>query len=90
MKRFALTAGRTNASAVFALTLVLLASCAGAAEACAVCYGAPDSPQTKAMQAGILVLLGCITTVLAAFAGLFCYWLYRTQRLAAASGDAAN
>jgi hypothetical protein len=83
-------AGRTSSGAILALAVTSLAACAGTADACAVCYGAPDSPQIKAMQAGILVLLGCIGTVLAAFAGLFCYWLYRTQRLAAASGDTAN
>ncbi len=76
--------------ATLSVGLALVLASAAVAEACAVCYGAPDSPQIKAMQAGILVLLGCIGTVLAAFAGLFCYWLYRTQRLAAVGGDVAH
>jgi len=55
------------------------------AEACSVCFGDPDAPQTKAMAAGILFLLGVITTVLGGFAGMFCYWIHRSHKLALAS-----
>ena len=48
--------------------------------ACSVCFGAPDSPQVKGMQAGILVLLAITGTLLAAFAGFFLY-LRRRQKL---------
>jgi len=41
--------------------------------ACAVCSGASDSLQFKGMQVGILVLLGFIVCVLAAFATFFLY-----------------
>ncbi len=49
--------------------------------ACAVCYGDPESPLTKGMQAGVLVLVGCIYTVLAAMASVFVYWMRRHKRL---------
>jgi hypothetical protein len=90
MRRILSVFHRRHASAVLAVAVMLLCAGARSAAACSVCFGAPDSPQIKAMQAGILVLLGCIGTVLAGFAGLFCYWLYRTQRLSAASGEIAN
>jgi hypothetical protein len=48
------------------------------AHACAVCFGNPDSPMTKSLVAGIWVLLGCIGTLLAGFAGTFGYWIYRS------------
>ena len=48
--------------------------------ACAVCFGNPDSPQTKAVQLGILALLGVTVAVLASFAGFFLY-LRRRQKL---------
>jgi hypothetical protein len=41
--------------------------------ACAVCFGAADSPQFRAMQIGILVLLGVTGGMLAAFATFFLY-----------------
>ena len=55
----------------------------GNAEACAVCYGNPDSPMVKAMNAGIWVLLGCILTVLSGLASMFLYWMSRSRRLSA-------
>jgi hypothetical protein len=48
------------------------------ADACAVCFGNPDSPMTKSMVAGIWVLLGCIVSLLVGFAGTFGYWIYRS------------
>lgn len=42
-----------------------------AAEACSVCFGNPDAPMTKALQVGILVLLGILAMVLAGFAAFF-------------------
>lgn len=50
----------------------------GDAHACSVCFGNPDSPMTKSMVAGIWVLLGCIGTLLAGFATMFGYWIYRS------------
>ncbi len=40
--------------------------------ACAVCYGSPDEPAVKAVQAGIWFLLGVILFVLGSIA-LFIY-----------------
>ena len=65
------------ASAVACLLLLAVAD----AEACAVCFGNPDSPLSKGMQKGILVLLGCIGTVLAGFASLFFFWMWRVRQL---------
>jgi hypothetical protein len=41
------------------------------AEACAVCYGTPDDPMTKGMNAGIWVLLGVVAFVQFGFIALF-------------------
>jgi len=54
--------------------------------ACAVCFGAADSPQFKAMQIGILVLLGVTGAMLAAFATFF---LYLRRRIREADQSAA-
>lgn len=48
------------------------------ANACAVCFGNPDSPMTKGMIAGVWVMVGCIGSLLAGFAGIFGYWIYRS------------
>ena len=54
--------------------------------ACAVCFGASDSPQFKALQIGILVLLGFTGTMLAAFAAFFLYLRRRQNSVPAAEG----
>lgn len=43
----------------------------GLVEACAVCYGAVDSPLTKGVNSGILVLLAVIAVVQVGFVALF-------------------
>jgi hypothetical protein len=48
--------------------------------ACAVCFGAPDSPQTRALQAGILALLAVTAVILGAFGAFFLY-LRRRQKI---------
>ena len=67
---------RAVSAAMFAV--IVSASSAGA---CAVCYGNPESPLTKGMAAGIWVMLGCIGFVLAGFAGVFLYWMYRSRHI---------
>jgi hypothetical protein len=62
----------------YALALIVAAE---NVEACSVCFGNPESPMTKSMVAGIWVMLGCIGTLLAAFAGLFLYWVYRSYHV---------
>jgi hypothetical protein len=61
------------------MTMFLLAV-ARPALACPVCFGAPDSPQVKGMQMGILVLLAVTVVVLGSFAAFFLY-LRRRQKL---------
>ena len=68
---------------VLAAVATLHLFAAGNADACAVCYGNPDSPMVKAMNAGIWVLLGCIFTVLSGLASMFLYWMSRSRRLSA-------
>ena len=75
-------------SAAAGTVLLTTALTIAPAMACSVCFGNPDDSQTKALAAGIWVMIGCITTVLTAFASLFCYWMVRSHRLAMA-GDAA-
>jgi hypothetical protein len=69
---------------------VLLVLAADGAEACSVCFGNPESPMTKSMVAGIWVMLGCIGTLLAAFAGLFLYWTYRSYHVHLYSDEGAT
>jgi hypothetical protein len=63
------------------LTLLISAAFATPVLACPVCFGAPDSPQVKGMQAGILALLGVTVVMLGAFATFFLY-LRRRLRMA--------
>ena len=71
-----LTTERRMARAA-ALAVAILAVTSDA-QACSVCFGDPTSPMTKSMIAGIWVLLAFIGTLLAGFAGLFGYWIYRS------------
>jgi hypothetical protein len=57
------------------------------AAACAVCFGAPDTPMTKGLNAGILFLLGLVILVLSGVAG-FAVHLARRQSLLARPGSA--
>jgi hypothetical protein len=63
-----------------AATIALLAVPA-LALACPVCFGGPDSPQTKAAQSGILALLGVTVAMLGSIAGFFFVYLRRRIRL---------
>ncbi len=49
--------------------------------ACAVCYGDPDSAMVKGAEAGILVLLGVIGTLLLSIIGMIVFWARRAKRL---------
>jgi flagellar basal body-associated protein FliL len=48
--------------------------------ACAVCFGAPDDPQTKGVQAAIIVLLVITYLILLSIFGLFFYLFRRRAR----------
>ena len=62
------------------ITLVLLAM-PRLALACPVCFGGPDSPQTKAAQTGILALLVVTVVMLSAIGGFFFIYLRRRLRM---------
>ncbi len=49
--------------------------------ACPVCFGGPESPQTRAAQTGILALLVVTVAMLGSIAGFFFVYLRRRIRL---------
>ncbi len=49
--------------------------------ACSVCYGDPNSAMTLGAQAGVLVLLGVVGTVLTGLASLLIFWMRRAANL---------
>ena len=67
------------------LTLLMCVVFATPALACSVCFGNPNSAQTKGVQAGILVLLLVTAAVLTAFGGFFFVYLRRRSRMFAES-----
>jgi hypothetical protein len=57
-----------------AATVTLLMAVPRALLACAVCYGASDSSQTRGMNLGIVTMLGVTGVVLGGFGGMiFCF-----------------
>ncbi len=69
-----------NMASTFLICLATISS-AQTALACSVCYGDPNSPMTKGVQAGVLVLLGVVGTVLFGLASLFLFWVRRAANL---------
>jgi len=69
---------------LIAVMLGCLAVLAGRVQACAVCYGASDSPLAQGMNWGIVTLLGFIGFVLAALVVFFVHLGRRSARLLAA------
>jgi hypothetical protein len=69
-------------AAAVALLLLAIQLLAPPAQACSVCYGAPDDPMTKGVNNGIWVLLGVVGFVQIGFAAMF--WTFwkraRSQR----------
>ena len=51
-------------------------------QACAVCFGDPNSLQVQGAEAGVLFLLGIIVTVLLSIAGMILFWVVRARRIA--------
>ncbi len=58
--------------------------------ACSVCYGDPNSPMTKGVEAGVLVLLGVVGGVLMLVASLLLFWVRRAANLEDAKMKALN
>jgi len=73
-----------NRSRTYGLLFValLLAACPSATEACAVCFGAPDSPMTKGMQWGIASLIFILIPVLGGVGGFFLFLARRGRAYA--------
>ena len=69
-----------DASLLILIGLVALLS-APSAQACSVCYGEPGSPMVEGIQAGVLVLLGVVGSVLIGIASLLIFWMRRASRL---------
>ena len=72
---------KASCCGVASLVIWMSAAFATPALACPVCFGAPDSPQVKGAQMGILALLGVTVVMLGAFAAFFLY-LRRRLRVA--------
>ncbi len=64
-----------------ALTTLALLAPANPALACPVCFGNPNSMQSKGVQAGVLALLLVTVAILASFGGFFFIYLRRRIRL---------
>jgi hypothetical protein len=64
-----------------AVTAVILLAWPAVALACPVCFGNPNSAQTRGAQAGILALLLVTVTMLASIAGFFFVYLRRRIRM---------
>lgn len=63
-----------------ALATIVLLAVPRLAAACPVCFGSPDSAQTKGAQAGILALLAVTVVMLSSIAGFFFIYLRRRIR----------
>jgi heme/copper-type cytochrome/quinol oxidase subunit 2 len=48
--------------------------------ACAVCYGAPEAPQTRGMNLGIITMLGVTGVVLGGFGGMMICFARRARQ----------
>lgn len=64
-----------------AVATVALVGLPSIVQACPVCFGNPNSPQTKAVQTGILALLIVTVAMLASIAGFFFIYLRRRIRM---------
>ena len=53
------------------------------AQACAVCFGDPNSEMVKGAKAGVLVLVVIVYAVLLTFASVAGFWMFKAKRLAA-------
>ena len=70
-----------NLSHTYGLLILALVMAAwpSAVEACAVCFGAPDSPMTKGMQWGIASLIFFLIPVLGGVGGFFVFLSRRSK-----------
>lgn len=72
-------AARTQAAVLLTLAALALPRLAAA---CSTCYGDPDSPMVKGMNAGILVLLGFVGLLYVGFGKVIWDFRKRAKRIA--------
>ena len=72
---------------VAALIAVALLLRAQPVLACAVCVGDPGSPMVQGLQAGVLVLMGVVVTVLIGLASLLVFWMRRAANIERLSAE---
>ena len=72
---------RKHTTGLLLLALAMLAW-PSALEACAVCFGAPESPMTKGMQWGIASLVLILVPVLGGVGGFFVFLARRGKAYA--------
>ena len=75
-----------NMASTFLICLATV-SIAQTALACSVCYGDPNSPLTKGVEAGVLVLLGFVGGILLLLASLLVFWTRRAAHLGETGQD---
>ena len=69
---------RSTRGCAIVMTIALTVS---DAMGCAVCFGDPNSAMTRGAEAGILVLLGVIGSLLMAIIGMIIFWTRRARHL---------
>ena len=69
-----------TAAAIFAAACAAVLGLAGAAAACAVCFGDPNAQMTKGAEQGIWFLLAVMVLVQIGFGIFFFYLRRRAQR----------
>ncbi len=72
------------------VVLLFLLGVPRAALACPVCFGNSDAPMAKAMNQGILLMLGVVAVVLVAFASFFISLVRRAKLADDGSADAGR
>ncbi len=74
---------------LFALTIVIF--CSEPLVACTVCFGGdPNSAMAQGTKAGILVLLGVVSTILISIAGTAFFWIQRARQVTAENRGVAT
>ena len=64
----------------FFIVFLFLGAIPGILQACSTCFGDPNSPMTKGMNVGILVLLFICGAVLGAI-GAFFFYLFKRSKM---------
>ena len=65
-----------------AIAVLGLMALQGAVQACPVCFGDPNDPQTAALNAAIMTLLGITAFMLSTIGGSIAFFVVRAKRYA--------